>query len=80
MCIALAGSVAALQAQDDTRITFGVRAGVNFQNFNGKDENGDKLKNDLIVGFNAGVNVEIPVAPDFVLQPGLLFTVKGYVY
>jgi hypothetical protein len=67
----------AMQAQDVARTTFGVRAGVNFQNFNGKDSQGDKLKNDMIVGFHAGVNVEIPVAPDFVLQPGLLFSVKG---
>jgi hypothetical protein len=67
----------ALQAQEDTRTTFGIRAGVNFQNFNGKDSQGDKLKNDMIVGYNAGVNVELPVAPDFVLQPGLLFSLKG---
>jgi len=69
--------IPALQAQDDSRITFGIRAGVNFQNFNGKDSQGDKLKNDLIVGFNTGVNVELPVAPEFVLQPGLLFSIKG---
>lgn len=74
---ALICMVPALQAQEDNRTTFGVRAGVNFQNFNGKDSQGDKLKNDLIVGFNAGVNVEIPVAPDFYLQPGLLFSLKG---
>jgi hypothetical protein len=77
ICIALAGTMPALRAQDENRTTFGIRAGVNFQNYNGKDEKGDKLKNDLITGFHAGVNVEFPVAPDFVLQPGLLFTVKG---
>jgi hypothetical protein len=66
-----------LKAQDDTRTTFGIRAGVNFQNLNGKNSDGDKLENDMIIGFNAGVNVEIPVAPDFVLQPGLLFSLKG---
>jgi hypothetical protein len=66
-----------LHSQDPARITFGIRAGVNFQNFNGKDSQGDKLKNDMIVGFNTGVNVELPVAPDFMLQPGLLFSIKG---
>jgi hypothetical protein len=66
-----------LQAQKPAGITFGIRAGVNFQNFNGKDSQGDKLKNDMIVGFNAGVNVELPIAPEFVLQPGLLFSIKG---
>ena len=75
--IAIICLIPALQAQDNNRITFGIRAGVNFQNFNGKDSQGDKLKNDMIVGFNTGVNVELPIAPDFVLQPGLLFSIKG---
>jgi hypothetical protein len=77
MCIAVISVIPALHAQDEARTTFGIRAGINFQNFNGKDYQGDKLKNKMIVGFHAGVNVEFPVAPDFVLQPGLLFTVKG---
>ncbi|MEI9909283.1 MAG: porin family protein [Bacteroidota bacterium] len=58
-------------------ITFGVRAGVNFQNVNGKDDLDRKLKNHILPGINIGVNVEIPVAPDFYLQPGLLFSTKG---
>ncbi len=70
-----------LQAQQNTTHTgstgFGLRAGVNFQNINGKDENGNKLENDILTGFNAGINVEIPVAPDFYFQPGLLYTIKG---
>jgi opacity protein-like surface antigen len=57
--------------------TFGIRGGVNFQSINGKDGNDDKLENDLLIGFNAGFNIEIPVAPDFYLQPGVLFTRKG---
>jgi hypothetical protein len=62
------------------RTTFGVRAGINFQTINGKNANGNKLKYDLIPGFNAGVNVEIPIAPDFYVQPGLLFTTRGSKY
>ena len=58
-------------------VSFGIRAGVNFQNINGKDMAGDKLTNKLIPGFNAGINVEIPIAPEFYIQPGLLFTTKG---
>ncbi len=57
--------------------TFGIRAGVNFQNINGKDASDKKLTNDLIPGFNVGVNAEIPVAPEFYFQPGLLFSTKG---
>jgi hypothetical protein len=75
--IAMIFVIPALKAQDETRTTFGIRAGVNFQNFNGKNFDGDKLKNSMIVGFHAGVNVELPIAPGFVLQPGLLFSLKG---
>ncbi len=66
-------STMAMQAQ----IGFGLLGGVNFQNINGKESNGDKLENGLLTGFHAGVNVNIPVAPDFYFQPGLLFSVKG---
>ncbi|HET6769127.1 MAG TPA: porin family protein [Chitinophagaceae bacterium] len=69
------------QAQEKTSTTggtsFGLRAGINFQNINGKDDNGDKLKNDLLIGFNVGVNAEIPVGIDFYFQPGLLYSLKG---
>src|SRR5436190_14338558 len=60
-----------------SKTTFGIRAGVNFQNLNGKDNDGDKLDNKLKTGFNAGVNAEIPVGIDFYLQPGLLLSTKG---
>lgn len=56
---------------------FGIRAGVNFQNINGKDSNGDQLENDLTTGFNIGVNYEVPVGTDIYFQPGLLFSTKG---
>lgn len=66
-------SVAALQAQ----VTFGVVAGPNFQNITGKDHYGDKLENGLIVGFHAGVKANLPIAPDFYFQAGLLYSCKG---
>lgn len=70
-----------LQAQQKathtSRTSFGLRGGVNFQNINGKDENGDKLENDILTGFNVGINAEIPVGTDFYFQPGLLYTIKG---
>jgi hypothetical protein len=65
----------AIFAQSKT--TFGVRAGVNFQNLNGEDATGDKLDNKLKTGFHAGVNAEIPVGVDFYVQPGVLFSLKG---
>lgn len=58
-------------------VSFGIRAGFDMQNINGKDYDGDKLTNKLIPAFNAGLNVEIPIAPEFYVQPGLLFSTKG---
>ncbi len=59
------------------KTSFGFRAGVNFQNFNGKNSDGSAMKNNLVTRWNAGINLEIPVATDFNFQPGLLFTTKG---
>jgi hypothetical protein len=56
---------------------FGVRAGVNLQTVNGKDDAGKKLENDMTIGFHAGVNYEISIAEGFYLQPGLNFSTKG---
>lgn len=58
-------------------ISFGLRGGANMQTINGKNMNGDKLELDMIPGYNAGVIVEIPVAPEFFFQSGLLYTTKG---
>lgn len=63
--------------EDNEGVSFGIRAGVNFQNINGKDFNGNKLQNTLIPGFHAGVTLDVPVVPDFYFQPGLLFSTKG---
>ena len=82
----LAVAVAALfsspiWAQDMTydagKTTFGIRAGVNFQNINGKNANGGNLKNDIATGFHAGVNAEVPLGTGFYLQPGVLYSQKG---
>lgn len=66
-----------LVSAQSSGMQFGILGGVNFQNLNGKDYSGDKLENDMIVGFHAGVNVLIPIAPEFYFQPGLLFSTKG---
>jgi hypothetical protein len=59
------------------KTTFGIRAGVNFQNINGKDADDDDLDNKLKTGFHAGVTADIPIAPEFYVQPGILFSLKG---
>lgn len=57
--------------------SFGILGGINFQNLNGKDYLGNKLENDLIIGFHAGINLQIHIVPEFYFQPGLLFSTKG---
>ncbi len=64
-------------AQEPGKMSFGILGGVNFQNLNGKLSSGDKLENDMLLGFHGGVNVQIPIAPEFYFQPGLMYAIKG---
>ena len=81
LSVALIAIASSVQAQSAKGITgFGLRAGVNFQNHNGKDVNGNKLDYQLNTGFHAGVTADLPVAPDYFLQPGLLYSKKGAEY
>ncbi len=73
----LALSITMASAQGTDKLSFGVLGGVNFQNLNGKNISGDKLENEMILGYHAGVNVQIPIAPQFYFQPGLIFSTKG---
>lgn len=59
------------------RPSIGIFGGVNFQNINGTAANGNKLTNDLVTKFHAGINGEIPIAPDFFFQLGLQYIGKG---
>ncbi len=65
------------QRPQNTGPSFGLLGGVNFQNLNGKDRSGDQLEYDMIIGYHVGANVQIPIAPEFYFQPGLLFSTKG---
>jgi len=76
MILMLTVSFAIAQSTDNSKI-FGILGGVNVQNFNGKDNSGDKLENDMIIGYHAGINIQIPLAAEFYFQPGLLFSTKG---
>ena len=60
-----------------TATTFGITAGVNWNNINGKTATGDKLNNKMKTGFNGGVNVEFPLSNGFYLQPGVEYRQKG---
>ncbi|WP_291860122.1 porin family protein [Marinilabilia sp.] len=73
----LTGSMAFSQEPVDSKTSVAILGGVNLQNLNGKDMNGDKLENDLLTGFHVGLNAQIPLAPEFYFQPGLMFSTKG---
>jgi len=77
LILLLSASIAMAQSTDKGKISFALLGGVNFQNLNGKDAVGDKLKNDLLIGYHAGINIQIPVVPEFFFQPGLLYSLKG---
>jgi len=64
-------------AQEKGKMSFGILGGVNFQNLNGKLSSGDKLENDMLLGFHGGINVQLPIVPEFYFQPGLMFATKG---
>jgi hypothetical protein len=72
MIILISGSFAVGQGT-----SLGILGGVNMQTLNGKDYQGDKLDNDMIVGYHVGLNLQMPIAPEFYFQPGLMFATKG---
>jgi hypothetical protein len=65
------------QSNLSSKTSFAVLGGLNFQNLNGKDAGGDKFEYDLLLGYHGGVNAQIPVAPEFYFQPGLILSAKG---
>jgi hypothetical protein len=85
LCAAIAGIFtsplfAQSMVKTTDKTTFGIRAGVNFQNINGKNASEGNLDNKLITGFHAGINVEAPLGSGFYLQPGALYSRKGAEY
>jgi hypothetical protein len=77
LALVLILSASFAMAQTKSKISFAILGGVNFQNFNGKEISGDKIANDMIIGYHAGVNLQIPLVPELFFQPGLLFSAKG---
>jgi hypothetical protein len=77
MMLMFTASFAIAQSNDNGKMSFGLLGGINFQNLNGKDYSGDKLENDMILGFHFGANVQIPIVPEFYFQPGILFSTAG---
>ncbi|HBL75993.1 MAG: hypothetical protein A2W90_11290 [Bacteroidetes bacterium GWF2_42_66] len=80
IAIILVLSASLAVAQDQTKMSFGILGGVNFQNLNGKLSSGDDLENDMLMGFHGGINIQMPIAPEFYFQPGLMYATKGAKY
>ena len=59
------------------KFSVGASIGGNFQNITGTNQNGDKLKNSLVLRFAVGVNGSMVLAPDYSAQVGLLYATKG---
>lgn len=77
LILMLSAPLAFAQSTEKGKMSFAILGGINLQNLTGKDNNGNKLENDMIIGYHGGVNIQIPIAPEFYFQPGLLFTTKG---
>jgi hypothetical protein len=77
IALLLAFSASFAVAQERSNVSFGILGGINFQNLNGELSSGDKLDNDMLMGYHVGVNAQIPIAPEFYFQPGLMFAIKG---
>lgn len=56
--------------------TFGVKVGPSFSSTTSKVD-GDKETSDMLVGFEGGVYANIPIAPQFYVQPSLMYEGKG---
>jgi opacity protein-like surface antigen len=56
-------------------VKFGIKAGVNYANFEGSD-----LQTDAITSYHAGLVTEIKLTDSFSLQPELLYSTQGASY
>ncbi len=56
--------------------TFGIKVGPSFSSMTSKSE-GDKETSDMMVGLQGGVYANIPIAPQFYIQPSLMYEGKG---
>ena len=61
----------------DKAIRFGVKAGANFSNIIKNDGN-NSFKTDYLVGYHAGVTLDIKLIENLAFTPELLYSTKGY--
>lgn len=73
LCFLTMSVAAAAQA------TFGVKLGPDFSSLRAKSE-GNKITSKGLIGAEGGVYVNLPVAPELVFQPALMYVMKGGKY
>ena len=61
----------------DKPITFGIKAGANLSNII-KDDGNNDFKTDYLVGYHAGVTVDVKLLPNLAFTPEVLYSTKGY--
>ena len=75
------------QSQSPTAITFGVKAGISYSGIRGQAANnfnnlvdlaGGTLTTKNVAGFYGGLFANIPITPGLSLEPGFLYSTKGY--
>lgn len=65
-------------AQSSTSlIRFGVKGGASFSNII-KDDGNNNFKTDYLVGYNAGITLDINLMPGLAFTPELVYATKGY--
>jgi hypothetical protein len=65
LILTLSAPLALAQSGEKGRSSFAILGGINFQNLNGELSTGDKLESDMLLGYHVGVNVQLPIVPQF---------------
>ncbi|WP_071594885.1 porin family protein [Pontibacter roseus] len=86
LAVVLGMAATQANAQQNTGVRFGIKAGVNLSEWQGEtinsaqdlmDMTNGSLTRKMREGFHVGGVVTIPVAPGFEIEPGLLYSQKG---
>lgn len=62
----------------NAQINVNVKAGLNFSNVTFEEASGDRQETQFILGWRIGLSVDVPVGSEFYIQPGLLYSRKGF--
>lgn len=77
LAIALLSTGIANAQSTDKPIKFGIKAGVNYSNII-KDDGNNSFKTDYLVGYHAGVTLDIKLLENLAFTPEALYSTKGY--